>query len=100
MGISLAVDILQAIKDHQAHPEHGVDRPRVLAAFEELVQVSPKPVDYDEPQSDLVKGQRSTGLEDGHCHCSQLPIPGPPIHAVGLEPQPVSFKFKLIRAKY
>ena len=57
VGISLAVDILQAVQDHQAHPEHGVDGPRVLAAFEELVQVSSEPVDDDEPQSDLVKGQ-------------------------------------------
>ena len=100
MSISLAVDKLQAVEYHQAHSEYSMDGPRVLSAFEELVQVGSKPVDDNEPQPDLVKGQGATGLEDGHRYSSQLPIPRPPIHPVGLKPQPESFKFKLIRAKY
>ena len=54
MSISLAVDILQAVEHHQAHPEHRVDGPGVLAALEELVQVRAKSVNHNEPELDLV----------------------------------------------
>ena len=42
VSIALAVDVLQAVEHHEAHPQHGVEGPGVLAAAEELVKVGPE----------------------------------------------------------
>ena len=87
MSISLAVDILQTVEHHEAHPQHGVEGPGVLAAAEELVKVGAESVDDEEPELDLLEGEGAAGVQPRHRHRAQLPVHRLPVRAVTLQTQ-------------